>query len=150
MEIVEGHRSPLNRQIHEGVELDTNAADIVMNSKAEWNHCRIPRVVIEVGDEVEEDTDRGMSRSTETLEKERKTRGMKKKKQEKRMQEEKEGSSSNKRQKIDNRQQERQCEESRSKKGKPRKADKKTEEDEESNRRLRGWIEAYGLNNKTR
>ena len=35
MEIVEGHRSPLNRQIHEGVELDTNSSTIVMNSKSE-------------------------------------------------------------------------------------------------------------------
>ena len=55
MEIIEGHRSPLDRQIHEGVELDTNGAEIIMNSKGEWGHCKIPRVVIEIGDEVEED-----------------------------------------------------------------------------------------------
>ena len=48
MEIVESHRSPLNRQVHKGVELDINGADIIMNSKSEWNHCRIPRIVIEV------------------------------------------------------------------------------------------------------
>ena len=47
MEIIESHRSPLNRQIHEGIELETNGADIILNSKAEWNHCRIPRVIIE-------------------------------------------------------------------------------------------------------
>ena len=86
MEIIEGHRSPLNRQIHEGVELDTNSADIVMNSKGEWGHCKIPRVVIEVGDAVEEDGENGMCRSTELGGRERKRGGLKVKKQEKRSQ----------------------------------------------------------------
>ena len=71
MEVVEGHRSPLNRQIHEGVEIETNAADVIMNSKGEWGHCKIPRVVIEVGDTVEEDETNGISRSTESRDKER-------------------------------------------------------------------------------
>merc|ERR1711888_510746 len=53
MEIVEGHRTPLDRQIHEGVEIDTNGAEIIMNSKGEWGHCMIPRVVIEIGDTIE-------------------------------------------------------------------------------------------------
>ena len=64
LDVIESHRSPLNRQIHEGVELDSNSADIVMNSKGEWGHCKIPRVVIEVGDAVEEDGDNGIVRST--------------------------------------------------------------------------------------
>ena len=65
MEIKEKHRSPLTRQIHEGVELETNGASIIMNSKSEWNHCRIPRVVVEVGEEIEEDKESGMIKSTE-------------------------------------------------------------------------------------
>ena len=35
MEIKERHRSPLTRQIHEGVELETNGASVIMNSKSE-------------------------------------------------------------------------------------------------------------------
>ena len=74
--MVESHRSALNRQIHEGVELETNKADIILNSKSERNHCRIPRIMIEVGDEVEEDESSGMIRSTEMGGKERKRGGM--------------------------------------------------------------------------
>ena len=33
MRIIEKHRSPLNRQIHEGVELECNKADIVHSAK---------------------------------------------------------------------------------------------------------------------
>ena len=65
MRIIESHRSPLNRQIQEGVELELSRAKIVMNSKAEWNHARIPRICIEVGEELEEDESSGMARSTE-------------------------------------------------------------------------------------
>ena len=49
------NKSPLNRQFHEGVELECNTADIVMNSKTEWNNSKMPRIVIEVGEELEED-----------------------------------------------------------------------------------------------
>ena len=35
MKIIEQHRSPLNRQVHEGVELECNRADIILNSKTE-------------------------------------------------------------------------------------------------------------------
>ena len=75
MIIVESHRSALNRQIHEGVELEMNKADIILNSKSEWNNSGIPRIVIEVGDEVEEDDNSGMIRSTELGGKERRRGG---------------------------------------------------------------------------
>ena len=42
-----------------------NTAEIILNSKAEWNHSKIPRIRIEVGEETEEDASSGMSRSTE-------------------------------------------------------------------------------------
>ena len=51
MSVIERHRSPLARQIHEGVELETNGADFILNSKSERNYSRIPRIVIEEGDE---------------------------------------------------------------------------------------------------
>ena len=77
LRVVEQHRSPLTRQIHEGVELECNKADVVMNSKTEWNHSKIPRIMIEVGDKVEEDTMSGMSRSTELGGKERGEKSLK-------------------------------------------------------------------------
>ena len=46
------------------MELELNAADIILNSKAEWNHSKIPRIIIEVGEEREEDCNNGMVRST--------------------------------------------------------------------------------------
>ena len=56
----------------EGVELASNGLDIVMNSKSEWNSCRIPRVMIEV----EEDSEDGMICNTEMGGRERKVGGM--------------------------------------------------------------------------
>ena len=55
MKVLRGHRSPLTRQIQEGVEIENSQADIIMNSKGEWNGSRLPRIVIEVGDEIQED-----------------------------------------------------------------------------------------------
>ena len=83
MKVVERHRSPLTRQIHEGVELEMNKAEIVLNSKSEWKHAKIPRIVIEVGEEREEDCSSGMSRSTEVGRKEKRSRGLKLRRSEK-------------------------------------------------------------------
>ena len=35
----------------------------VMNSKAEWNHSRIPRIVIETGEDVKGDKENGLERA---------------------------------------------------------------------------------------
>ena len=59
--MIEGHRNPLERQIHEGVQLEIHKADLLMNSKSEWNGSKIPRIVIETGDDLEEDELSGMS-----------------------------------------------------------------------------------------
>ena len=156
MEIVETHRSPLNRQVHEGVELDTNGADVILNSKSEWNHCRIPRIVIEVGDEVEEDGTCGMVRSTELGGKERSDKRIRVKPQEKRQIEET-GSRGHKRQRMgevsrvgeesgtaeprqENKRQYRGA--SRTSKYKKGNSDR---EELESGERLRGLLEAYGV-----
>ena len=61
MKVVEKHVSPISRQIHEGVELESSKADIILNSKSEWNHSKIPRIMIEVGEEVESDGMSGMN-----------------------------------------------------------------------------------------
>ena len=84
MRVIERHKSPLNRQIHEGIELEMNTAQIILNSKAEWNHSKIPRIMIEVGEEREEDTNSGMTRSTEMGGKERNRRSIRIKRSEKR------------------------------------------------------------------
>ena len=48
MKLEKTFKKPLERQIREGVELEMCTADIVMNSKAEWNGSRIPQIIIEV------------------------------------------------------------------------------------------------------
>ena len=55
MKVLRGHRSPLTRQIHEAVQIQYSTADVVMNSKGEWNGARIPRVVIEVGKDIQDE-----------------------------------------------------------------------------------------------
>ena len=41
MKMEMGFRKPLARQIREGVEIETSIG-IIMTSKSEWNHSRIP------------------------------------------------------------------------------------------------------------
>ena len=65
MKVVKTHRSPLSRQIHEGVEIEVNKADLLMNSKSEWNQSRLPRIVIESGETLMEDEESGLGRSGE-------------------------------------------------------------------------------------
>ena len=60
LKVVERHRTPLSRQVHEGVEIELNGAEIILNSKAEWNQSRLPRIVIETGDRLIEDEESGL------------------------------------------------------------------------------------------
>ena len=55
MKVVRSHRTPLTRQIHESVEIENSSSQILMNSKGEYNGSRIPRIVIEVGDRLEDE-----------------------------------------------------------------------------------------------
>ena len=55
MKVVRKHRTPLNRQVDEGVEIALCKADIVINSKGEWNGSKLPRMIVERGDQVEVD-----------------------------------------------------------------------------------------------
>ena len=43
--------------------IETNRADIIMNSKTEWNQSRLPRIVIESGEELMEDVESGLNRN---------------------------------------------------------------------------------------
>ena len=49
MEILRKFVKPLQRQISEAVAINRSGADIILNSKSEWNSQRIPRVITEAG-----------------------------------------------------------------------------------------------------
>ena len=49
MGVIRKHKAPLSRQMHEATEIDCSKARIIMNSKAEYNGARVPRVTVEVG-----------------------------------------------------------------------------------------------------
>ena len=49
MKVERSHRTPLVRQLDEGVEIATCKAAVVMNSKGEWNGSKLPKMVIERG-----------------------------------------------------------------------------------------------------
>ena len=55
MKVIRSHKSPMTRQVHESIEIEHSKANIIMNSKGEWNGSRIPRVVVEVADEVQDE-----------------------------------------------------------------------------------------------
>ena len=55
MKVIKSHRTPLMRQVAEGVEIATCQAEVVMNSKGEWNGSRLPRMVIERGEKIDLD-----------------------------------------------------------------------------------------------
>ena len=61
MEIARGFLKPLPRQICEAVAIEGGAsgADMMLNSKAEWNGSRIPRLTVEVGATVNQQDFRG-------------------------------------------------------------------------------------------
>ena len=74
MKMERNFRKPLARQIREGVELEMSGANILMNSKSEWNHSRIPRIVIESGEDLKEDEESGMGRESTVGKKKEKER----------------------------------------------------------------------------
>ena len=59
MKVIASHRTPLTRQVQESVEIDNSKAKILLNSKSEYNGSKIPRVVIEVGDQIKEENWQG-------------------------------------------------------------------------------------------
>ena len=59
-------KKPLARQIREGVEIELSRG-ILMNSKSEWNNPKIPRIVIESGEEQIEDQESGLGKKGESV-----------------------------------------------------------------------------------
>ena len=54
MKVEKCFQSPMQRQIREAQEIEYSTADILMNSKSEWNSNPIPRIVMEFPVKVEE------------------------------------------------------------------------------------------------
>ena len=52
-------RTALERQVLEGVLIEEEKLDELMNSKSEWGHNRVPRIRVEVGNIVMRDEERG-------------------------------------------------------------------------------------------
>ena len=50
MKILRFHRSPFERQIHESVSIQNNRDHHLLNSKAEFNRCALPRLSLELGE----------------------------------------------------------------------------------------------------
>ena len=53
MKVQRTHRTPLYRQVAEGVEINLCQADVILNSKGEWNGSRLPRMLVERGEQIE-------------------------------------------------------------------------------------------------
>ena len=66
MKFVKSHQRPLQRQVHESVEISRSVADKVMNSKGEWGGSKIPRINLEVGERVREDAEEGLTRAEDS------------------------------------------------------------------------------------
>ena len=129
-----------------------------MNSKSEWNHSRLPRIVIEIGEEIEENMESGMARSTELGGKDRGKRSIKIKQSEKR-----EGTlggtgltegNPNKKQRVHLTETAKEGEKMDSRKKKVRLGGKRTwdkpvrsqeRKEIDSGERLKGWLKAYGI-----
>ena len=52
MSVLRQHKKPLGRQIQEAVEIESSTADIILNSKGEFNTCKLPRITLEVGERI--------------------------------------------------------------------------------------------------
>ena len=57
MKVERSRRTPMSRQIEEGVEILKCRAGIIMNAKGEWNGSKLPRLLVERGDKVEVEKD---------------------------------------------------------------------------------------------
>ena len=48
--IVKQHRSAYERQVHESVVIQKNRGHHLLNSKAEFNRCALPRLALRMGE----------------------------------------------------------------------------------------------------
>ena len=67
VELLRTFQTPLARMIAESVTIDQSEADIIINSKSEWGSSRIPRLVIEVGQKVNQEDFKGRKQETRRI-----------------------------------------------------------------------------------
>ena len=77
MRVEKSFKKPLARQIREGVEIEMSQATL-LNSKSEWNNSRIPRIIVEEGEQQVEDRESGLGNQ---VEKEKQNRKIEKQKE---------------------------------------------------------------------
>ena len=71
MRVVKNFRSALSRQIYEAVRIRRRGgAGSILNSKAEYDRCRIPRLIVEEQDldGIRKEEEQEISRNSEALE----------------------------------------------------------------------------------
>ena len=56
MTLTKTHRTALQRQMQEALNIENSRADLVLNKKSEWNGSKIPRLRVEVGADLVEET----------------------------------------------------------------------------------------------
>ena len=85
MKVVKFHKSSFERQIHESVLIQSNRNHWLLNSKAEFNRCAIPRLGLKLGDkEFREKNKELIEEEKREAELEEKIRNLKKKQRGKR------------------------------------------------------------------
>ena len=66
MKVLKTHRTPFERQIHEAVLIQIHEKDGILNSKAEFNRCQLPRLSVMMGvKEVVKDQESEMTQEEE-------------------------------------------------------------------------------------
>ena len=68
MTVIKNYQRPLQRQIGEAVRIRNVECDYLLNSKNEWNGQKLPRIVIEVKDKVEQVEYQGTKQKKRRLE----------------------------------------------------------------------------------
>ena len=66
MKVIKTHKTPFARQVHEAVLIKMNEKNGILNSKAEFNRCQLPRLSVMMGvKEVEENLEAEMTQQEE-------------------------------------------------------------------------------------
>ena len=68
MKITKCHKSALQRPVHEAVLIELHEGEPVMNSKGEYNRCKLPRLAVMFGDKESNSDERNESKEMSNLE----------------------------------------------------------------------------------
>ena len=68
MKIMKSHKSALQRQVHEAILIELHEGEPVLNSKGEYNRCKLPRLAVMFGDKENDSEERKESTEMSNLE----------------------------------------------------------------------------------